>query len=280
MDELAFQLKDSGAKALVTQKAHLKNAIEAAKRVGIEEDKIILMGDERDETARFKHFTNIRNISGASRYRRTKINPKKDLAFLVYSSGTTGHPKGVMLSHENIVANTLMINNGEGPNLNWNGGKDGQGDRILAFLPFFHIYVCLFSFHESKADNIGTHLSDTPISLLWYPARRHAKIRSRAILSNRRKLQNHLRIRRPSRHSPARQIARRQQIRSLYHTNDKFRCRTLDERSRRNNLQTSPNSHKTRLWALRNLTYNTYPTLERLGYHHRVRGHPPSKSNS
>jgi 4-coumarate--CoA ligase len=125
----------------------LKTAIGAAKRAGIDEDRIILMGDERDETARFKHFTNIRNISGSSRYRRSKLDPKKDLAFLVYSSGTTGHPKGVMLSHENIVANTLMIKNGEAPHLTWNGGKNGTGDRILAFLPFFHIYVrlpCLF----------------------------------------------------------------------------------------------------------------------------------------
>jgi 4-coumarate--CoA ligase len=88
-EELAFQLKDSGAKALVTQKAFLKTALEACKKAGIEEDRIILIGDERDATAKYKHFTNIRNISGASRYRKTKINPSKDLAFLVYSSGTT-----------------------------------------------------------------------------------------------------------------------------------------------------------------------------------------------
>lgn len=148
-DELAFQLKDSGAKALVTQKAFLKSAREAAKKAGIPEDRIILMGDERDETAQFKHFSNIRNISGATRYRRSKLDPKKDLAFLVYSSGTTGHPKGVMLSHENIVANTLMITKGEGPHLTWNGGEDGKGDRLLAFLPFFHIYGLTCLIHQS-----------------------------------------------------------------------------------------------------------------------------------
>ena len=140
-NELAFQLKDSGAKALVTQKSHLKEALAACRNVGIPEDRIILMGDERDDQARFKHFTNIRNISGTSRYRKTKIDPKKDLAFLVYSSGTTGHPKGVMLSHSNIVSNVLMSGAIEGENLSWKGGKDNKGDRILAFLPFFHIYV-------------------------------------------------------------------------------------------------------------------------------------------
>ena len=88
-EELAFQLKDSGAKGLVTQKPFLKAAQKACKIAGIDDDRIILIGDERDETARFKHFTSLRNISGASRYRKTKIDPKKDLAFLVYSSGTT-----------------------------------------------------------------------------------------------------------------------------------------------------------------------------------------------
>lgn len=139
-DELAFQLKDSGANAICTQKPFLKIALEAAQQAGLPEDRIILMGDEKDESGRFKHFSSIRNIAGTNRYRRTKASPKEDLAFLVYSSGTTGHPKGVMLCHENIVANILMLKAGEGGNVSWDGGLDGKGDNILAFLPFFHIY--------------------------------------------------------------------------------------------------------------------------------------------
>ncbi|KAK5020342.1 hypothetical protein LTR16_000960 [Cryomyces antarcticus] len=139
-EELAFQLKDSGAKALVTQLPVIATARKAAAMVGIPEDRIILIGDERDPSLKFKHFTSIRNTSGATRYRRTKANPEEDLAFLVYSSGTTGHPKGVMLCHRNIVANTLMVAAGEGGNMSWKDGPDGNGDSILAFLPFFHIY--------------------------------------------------------------------------------------------------------------------------------------------
>ena len=155
-EELAFQLKDAGAKAIVTQKPFLAVTQEAANQAGIPEDRIILMGDERDESRRFKHFSTIRNLAGTSRYRRTKMNPKTDLAFLVYSSGTTGHPKGVMLSHENIASNILMLKAGESGNITWDGGPDGNGDRTLAFLPFFHIYGNQLhsSVGQKKADSV------------------------------------------------------------------------------------------------------------------------------
>ncbi|KAE8134985.1 hypothetical protein BDV38DRAFT_294956 [Aspergillus pseudotamarii] len=148
-EELAFQLKNSGAKAVITQVPQLSVVREAAKKANIPEDRIILIGDQRDPEAKVKHFTSIRNISGATRYRKTKINPEKDLSFLVYSSGTTGVPKGVMLSHRNIVANSLQLAAGEAGHLTWNGGADGKGDRVLAFLPFFHIYGLTCLVHQT-----------------------------------------------------------------------------------------------------------------------------------
>ncbi|KAF2710315.1 4-coumarate-CoA ligase-like protein [Pleomassaria siparia CBS 279.74] len=149
VDELAFQLKDSGARALVTQLPFIKTAREAAKRVGIPQDKVIVIGDERDPTFVAKHFTSIRNTSGSAKFRRTKLNPSEDLAFLVYSSGTTGHPKGVMLTHRNIVSNTMMIRAGEAGQLSSEGGPSGNGDKLLAFLPFFHIYGLTCLIHQS-----------------------------------------------------------------------------------------------------------------------------------
>lgn len=140
VEELTFQLQNSEAKALATQRALLPVARAAARKAGLPEDRIVLIGDERDSAGLFKHFTSIRNISGTVRFRRPRVDPKNDVAYLVYSSGTTGLPKGVMLSHRNIVSNVLQSNQTEGRYLKWNGNADGQGDRILAFLPFFHIY--------------------------------------------------------------------------------------------------------------------------------------------
>ncbi|KAI9857818.1 MAG: hypothetical protein M1813_008069 [Trichoglossum hirsutum] len=149
-DELAFQLKDAGAKALVTQKPFLDIARKAAAKVGLREDRIILLGDLRDPTGRFKHFsTMVDNSSRTQGLQRTILSGDGDLAFLVYSSGTTGLPKGVMLSHTNIIANVLQMGVTEAANLTWYGGPNGEGDSTLGFLPFFHIYGLACLIHQA-----------------------------------------------------------------------------------------------------------------------------------
>lgn len=105
MEEFTFQLKDSGAKAIATPAEFLPTVTKAADAVGIPRDRIILLGDEKSPD--FKHWKDIFDPSTSVKWRRTKINPEKDIAFLVYSSGTTGLPKGVMLSHRNVIANVV-----------------------------------------------------------------------------------------------------------------------------------------------------------------------------
>ncbi len=61
------------------------------------------------------------------------INPKEDIAILQYTGGTTGTPKGAMLTHYNLMANAMQ-NKAWFPN-----AREGQ-EAVLAVAPFFHVY--------------------------------------------------------------------------------------------------------------------------------------------
>lgn len=118
-------------------------------------DKVLL-----DKVMKIKHnvsslqgvFT-FDNISGAANWREildlgeddstqievedlSKAINTQDLATLIYTSGTTGKPKGVMLTHENIVSNVL----GSIPRIPKKKSLDYKDTRVLSFLPICHIF--------------------------------------------------------------------------------------------------------------------------------------------
>lgn len=123
VDELAFQLNDSGARFLVTIPLFLETAKEAAGRSKVEE--VFVLGEAEGATP----FASLMATDAAPP--ELDLDPKEDVLVLPYSSGTTGLPKGVMLTHHNLVANVCQC---EAPH------KTDEDDVIIGVLPFFHIY--------------------------------------------------------------------------------------------------------------------------------------------
>ncbi len=66
-------------------------------------------------------------------YTLVEIDPDKDLAVLQYTGGTTGTPKGAMLTHANLTINVQQIQA-------WMTGLEPGTERVLGILPFFHVF--------------------------------------------------------------------------------------------------------------------------------------------
>ncbi|MEP6843585.1 MAG: AMP-binding protein [Pseudolysinimonas sp.] len=124
-EEMGRQLVDSKAKFLFTVSPLLPVASAAAAIAGIPDDKIVVLDG-------FEGYAGLRDLLGEGKTApEVSFDPATHVAVIPYSSGTTGFPKGVQLSHTNLVANVVQC----APVLDATAD-----DRIMAFLPFFHIY--------------------------------------------------------------------------------------------------------------------------------------------
>ncbi|MFD9390383.1 4-coumarate--CoA ligase family protein [Streptomyces sp. NPDC060000] len=123
-EEFAKQLGDSAARWIVTVSPLLQTARRAAELSGGVKEIFVC------DTAA-GHRSLIDMLASAAPEPQVDIDPVEDVAALPYSSGTTGVPKGVMLTHRQIATNLAQLRSVM---------SAGPGDRILAVLPFFHIY--------------------------------------------------------------------------------------------------------------------------------------------
>ncbi|WP_370185096.1 AMP-binding protein [Rhodococcus wratislaviensis] len=126
-EDIATQLHDSNTKFLFTTTALLPQARQAAVSAGIAETNLVLLDDTADGSV-----LSVRTFLTEQRSApEISIDPATHLAVLPYSSGTTGSPKGVMLTHRNLVANISQLQP---------LARIERDDSLLAVLPFFHIY--------------------------------------------------------------------------------------------------------------------------------------------
>lgn len=139
-EEVAFQLRDSESTMLITVAPFAETAVAAAKDARVAE--VFIIGDPPDGLPPFT------DLMGAP-IAQVPVDPREQVVVLPYSSGTTGLPKGVMLTHRNLVSNLVQV-------------KDAlaitDGEVVLAVLPFFHIYgmQVLMNFFLSRGATIVT----------------------------------------------------------------------------------------------------------------------------
>ncbi len=80
-----------------------------------------------------RHVAFERLVAGKGKVQAVDIDPHSDPAVILYTAGTTGHPKGVTLTHSNLLANALQSRL-------WFTKAEPGRDKVLAVLPFFHAF--------------------------------------------------------------------------------------------------------------------------------------------
>jgi acyl-CoA synthetase (AMP-forming)/AMP-acid ligase II len=123
--ELKGQLADSGASVLVTVPPLAPAALSASSGSGVRE--VVVLGGPGEEVGGTTSIGEL--IGGSDPVPEAAVNPNS-LALLPYSSGTTGLPKGVMLTHSNLVTSVRQVSSGL---------RVTERDTMLAVAPFFHV---------------------------------------------------------------------------------------------------------------------------------------------
>ena len=162
VDELTYQFKNSGSKIVATVPEILNTVRQAAQKANIE--KVIVIDPSSDTS---------RSIDGVFSYQAmvsdsgSLFSPIEsapdDIAILSSSSGTTGLPKGVMLTNRNMSANILQLKHPEMLDL------QHEGTCLIGVLPFFHIYgmeAILFSSLHYGRKTVTTTKFDPELFLL------------------------------------------------------------------------------------------------------------------
>nr|WP_315477579.1 AMP-binding protein [uncultured Sphingorhabdus sp.] len=159
VDELAHQVADSGTSILITLSAAalLPTAMKVLDNSSLKE---LIVGSvsealpkakgwayrlfKRNEIVALPSDSRVSSyaelIANSGDYAAQPCMPEKDIAQLQYTGGTTGTPKGAMLSHQNITANARQINMLD-PHSRNNQPNEPLDDRILGVLPFFHVFA-------------------------------------------------------------------------------------------------------------------------------------------
>jgi long-chain acyl-CoA synthetase len=129
-DQIAYQLQDAGASIVVTEPAFLDRVQQAAASLPHPLRVILVDGEGAgDDVIPYEKLLDSDGDTSALKQAREAIEPD-DLVTLIYTSGTTGPPKGVQITHGNVMAAARAFDEMM---------KFPEGARVVSYLPMAHI---------------------------------------------------------------------------------------------------------------------------------------------
>jgi long-chain acyl-CoA synthetase len=133
--EIAYVLEDSGAKFMVALDAFYPKIKRVQSDTSLKKVVVVSFGGERNELGEEDHYFE-EVLQGDMDIPAVEIDPHEDVAVLQYTGGTTGVPKGVMLTHFNLLANFNQV-----CDFIYNTCENiPESFKMITVLPMFHVY--------------------------------------------------------------------------------------------------------------------------------------------
>ncbi|KAJ6512071.1 amp dependent CoA ligase [Mycena vitilis] len=144
--ELVYQIKLTEAKLVIAHSVTLESALQAANLAGLSPDRVLILDPNPSLNVTSVASLIADSVSGGCTLVPKKLGPgegKTRVAAMCLSSGTTGQPKAVAISHSAVIANLIQLSV-QNPDV---ASQFTPGDVVLAVLPLFHIAGLVFNLH-------------------------------------------------------------------------------------------------------------------------------------
>ncbi|KAF8651008.1 hypothetical protein AX16_004966 [Volvariella volvacea WC 439] len=160
-NELVYQIEATKATVVITHPDSLPTVLSAAKETHITPDRIVVFNKpaiKSSHPVKVDGFVSINELVEQGRSlppqfverKLAKGEAKTKLAFLSFSSGTTGRPKAVAIAHYSIMANVIQMaahNRVNEDYCAWEDQRYRAGDVAIGVLPLYHIYGLVINLH-------------------------------------------------------------------------------------------------------------------------------------